>query len=214
MEKPSSGRCLYCGEYFSFDPRHPKKTCSPSHRNALSRQRKKGVGGKGRPAVPGNAFSAAKRHPAFAEGNVVALKPYNDPEAIANTAASVREQLAIEYPGIDFLSLPTVELYCNARARALIINEAIDDYLSERKHRKVKDGGYITGFDAIPQSLWDLVNKTEANAAKLAQDLGLDLTGRAKAMKDAAITNSLSGPSGIQMIGAEGRKLRQLRGRG
>jgi len=213
MEKPSSGRCLYCGKTFSFDPRHPKKTCSASHRNALSRQRKKGYG-KGRPAPPGSRFSPSRRAAPFEKGNVVALKPYNDPQVTATRAIEVREQLAIEYPGIDFLSLPTVELYCNARARALILNEAIDDYLSERKHRKIKDGGYITGFDAIPQALWDLVNKTEANAAKLAQDLGLDLTGRAKAMKDAAITNSLSGPSGIQMIGAEGRKLRQLRGRG
>ncbi len=128
-------------------------------------------------------------------------------------ADEVREQLLVEYPGIDQLSLPTVELYCMAMARAILLNNHVMEYLEGSRVRKIKGRTY-EGLEAVPAYLWAEVSRAEGNAAKFAQDLGLDLTGRAKALKDDAVTRSLNGSTGLQTIGAEGRKLRQLRGRG
>lgn len=126
-------------------------------------------------------------------------------------ATEVRDQLLIEYPGIDKLSLPTVELYCMAMARSIQLSNYIMDFTEGGKTRKIK-GRTLSGIEAVPSYIWAEAARAEGNAAKFAQDLGLDLTGRAKALKDDAITRSLNG-SGLQSLAGQGRKLRQLRGR-
>lgn len=127
-------------------------------------------------------------------------------------AAELREQLLLEYPGIDELSLPTVELYCMAMSRSIALNNHIEEYVEGSRTRRLK-GKTLSGIEAVPAYLWAEAGRAEANAAKFAQDLGLDLTGRAKALKDDAITKSLNGRPTLEALGARGRKLQALRGR-
>lgn len=130
---------------------------------------------------------------------------------IREKAAELREQLLVEYPGIDELSLPTVELYCIAMAKAIGLNNHIAEYTHGTRTRRIK-GKTLEGYEAVPAYLWAEAARAEANAAKFAQDLGLDLTGRAKALKDDAIRRSLDGDP-LKTLGSRGRKLRELRGR-
>ena len=134
---------------------------------------------------------------------------------IEDRARVIRQRLEDIYPGISDMALPTVELYCRAEARALIVNEYILEVCLEE--REVKGSKYIksgsTGVEAVPAHLWAAADRAEANAAKFAQDLGLDLTGRAKIMKDAALSKhfGLSGESSLKGLVQEGQRLRELR---
>lgn len=130
---------------------------------------------------------------------------------IRELAAEVREVLAYEYPSID-LELPTVELFCIAMGRALGWAAHIAEYTEGSRTRRVK-GVTLRGYDAVPPYMFAEEARAQANAAKFAQDLGLDLTGRVKALKDEAIRRSLNGAGSLTSFAAEGRKLRQLRGR-
>lgn len=134
----------------------------------------------------------------------------NSESLMALAAAQVRERLAAEYPGLD-LSLPTVEVFCRARARAIALNDYAMDIAEGRKAVKVRGGRMETGPAAVPPYIWGAISSAEASSLKAAQDLGLDLTGRAKALKDNAIRQSLVGASGVAELEARGRRLRAVR---
>lgn len=129
---------------------------------------------------------------------------------IREKAAEIREIIADEYPGIE-LSLPTVELFCQAMARSVLLNNYIMEFVENGRIRKVK-GVTLRGIEAVPSYIWAEAGRAEQNAAKFGQDLGLDLTGRAKALKDDAIKRSLDG-NNLASLANQGRKLRSLRGR-
>lgn len=220
--------CENCGKRVRVSSGSLRKTCSDKCRVALVRRRRRGEVVVVKPigATPGSAFSEEKRHPAFAAGNKARLQSYNDPEEIVSRAArvyaeEVRVQLNLEYPGLEQarLSLPTVELYCNSRARALLMQEVFWAYVEGRKSRRVTEfdeegkrrGRLVTGFDAVAMSFLDQLNKTESNAAKLAQDIGLDLTGRARALKDDAIRRNLdTGGPNLAALSGKYQRLKSL----
>lgn len=133
--------------------------------------------------------------------------------ALQRKAAQVREDLEAEFPGISQLSLPTVELLCQDMARAILLNNFIMEFVEGGKTRSTK-GGKLSGVEAVPPYIWAEASRASDSAAKRAQDLGLDLTGRVKALKDDAIRASLNGGGSLNSFAADGRKLRQLRGRG
>jgi len=134
------------------------------------------------------------------------------PQAMARAAARVREQLLLEYPGVEGLSLPTVELYCRAKGRAVALSEWCIGVMEGRiKTQPVgKYGKARTGVEAIPERIWKALEAAERQAARLAQDLGLDLTGRAKLGKDSAIANHFARDRMADLT-AEGKRLRELR---
>ncbi len=76
-----------------------------------------------------------------------------------------------------------------------------------------RPGKLQTGIEACPRYIAEAAERSANTAAKMAQDLGLDLTGRVKALKDDAIRASLNGNASLTGLASEGRKLRQLRGR-
>lgn len=128
---------------------------------------------------------------------------------IQEKADEIRADLIAEYPGIEDLSLPTVELFCIAMAKAIGLNNHIEEYTHGTRTRKYK-GQTMRGYEAVPAYLWAEASRAETNAAKAAQDLGLDLTGRAKVMKDAAMSRHFGGNK-VAELSAEGRRLRELR---
>ena len=81
------------------------------------------------------------------------------------------------------------------------------------KVRRIKDGIVLMGVEAVPPYIWTEAARASDSAARRAQDLGLDLTGRVRALKDDAIRQSLS-PDTIKQLQTKGRKLRNLRGMG
>jgi hypothetical protein len=128
---------------------------------------------------------------------------------IQEKADEIRADLVTEYPGIENLSLPTVELFCIAMAKAIGINNHIAEYTEGTRTRKYR-GIVLEGYDAVPAYIWAEASRAEANAAKFAQDLGLDLTGRAKVMKDAAMSRHFGG-NRVSALAATGREIRERR---
>jgi hypothetical protein len=130
------------------------------------------------------------------------------PERVRLLADEVREQLAQELPGLEELSLPTVELFTQCYSRAVLLHELVLEYAEGRRGRSI--GGHRrTGLEAVPDHLLRALDRAEANAAKLAQDIGLDLTGRVKALKDDAIRRSFDRQaSGVAALAAAGRATR------
>lgn len=105
----------------------------------------------------------------------------------------IRAQLAREVPGIATLSLPTVELMCQAFARAILYHEVIMEYAEGTRTRRWK-GQTLSGIEACPAHIMQQADRASYSAARLARDLGLDLTGRMKASTDDAIAGSLRAP--------------------
>ena len=133
------------------------------------------------------------------------------PSAMAEAAAAVRTQLRLEFPGIEEMSLPTVELYCSARGRALALSEWVMGVVNgEIETQSGRRGVPRTGWEAVPERILKALAAAEHQAARRAQDLGLDLTGRAKVMKDAAMSKHF-GRDQVAALAQEGRRLRELR---
>lgn len=128
-------------------------------------------------------------------------------------AAEVRQMLTDEYgPSIEQLHLPTVELFCQAMARSIMLDNHIAEYEYGNRKRKIA-GRLVGGVEGVPPYLYTEQARAAQNAAKFAQDLGLDLVGRVKVLKDDALRRSLDRDSNIQSLGAGGRKQRELRRR-
>lgn len=134
--------------------------------------------------------------------------------AMGEAAANVRAQLRREYPGIEEMSLPTVELYCSARGRALALSEWVMGVVNgEIETQTNRRGVPRTGWEAVPERILKALAAAEHQAARLAQDLGLDLTGRAKVLKDAAMSRHF-GQDQVASLAQEGQRLRELRASG
>lgn len=128
---------------------------------------------------------------------------------IKRSAYETRQILAKEYPGID-LTLPTVELFCDTYAQAIQLGVEIQQYLFEGRTRMHR-GELLEGAEAVPERIARWHINAVQTAAKLAQDLGLDLTGRAKAVKDGVIADSLQQSMDLAALGHRGRKVSALR---
>jgi hypothetical protein len=145
--------------------------------------------------------------PPFEKGNLVAVKHGASSERIVSArAAEIRVLLVESFP---FLAEPifaeALERYVRAEARARLLY----DYCFAKAEAE--------GVEAVPRTLWQEASRAESNAAKCAQDLGLDPAGFARIGRDLGVARSigqrLAGP-GLAEFAADGRKLRQLRGRG
>jgi hypothetical protein len=130
---------------------------------------------------------------------------------VREKAAEIRAILADEFPGIEDLSVPTVELFCQELATAFLYHEVVMEY-ADGKSRKV-NGEVRTGIEACPEAFLRAATQANLAAAKLAQDLGLDLTGRARLLKDEAMARALLGTqgAGLRGIAERGRRQRALR---
>ena len=96
-----------------------------------------------------------------------------------------------------------LERYTRAEARAKLL----DEYISAKMEAE--------GVEAVRPYLWTEAARADSNAAKFAQDLGLDPAGRSRIARDIGLARKLFDPGGAALaeLGATGRKLRQLRGR-
>lgn len=131
--------------------------------------------------------------------------------AIRRRSEEVRQWLADEFPGSEFLALPTVELFCQETSRAILYGNLVEEYAAGKSRRV--GGKMVSGIEACPRHIMEQATRSALAAAKLAQDLGLDITGRVKANKDDAIRRTLERGNDLTSFASEGRKLRQLRGR-
>ncbi len=143
----------------------------------------------------------------FQPGNLKAMRHGARSERVVGARAQqIREMLVADFPYLaSEVFQESVERYCRAEARARLLS----DYCMEKAERE--------GVEKVPPSLWQEASRAESNAMKAAQDCGLDAAGFARVARDLGLARSigqrLQGP-GLDALAADGRKIRQLRGRG
>jgi len=141
----------------------------------------------------------------FTAGNEVAVRHGAfSRRLIADRSVEVRADLLDRCPWIvDRVDDEALDRYARAEARARLLNEYIE--------AKVE----VEGVEAVRPYLWTEAARSDANAQKFAQDLGLDPAGRSRIARDISLARRLFDPKDGRLaeLGGQGRKLRQLRGR-
>lgn len=141
--------------------------------------------------------------PPFERGNVVSVKHgANSDRLVTPKADELREALAETCPWVTEVDAAAVGRYCRAEARAVMLH----DYCMTKAEGE--------GVDAVPRSLWQEASRAESNAAKFAQDLGLDPAGRARVLRDLANVRYLNPDNGLSGIAGSARRFRRLQGHG
>ncbi len=154
----------------------------------------------------GRGAASGYSWPPFEAGNVAALKHgATSPRTVAAKAAEVRAQLLEQFAYLaEDIFAESVERYCRAEARAVLLHDHIERVAAEQ------------GVEAVRPYLWQEAARAEGNAQKFASDCGLDPAGHARIARDLGVARSigqkLAGDS-LVSFAAEGRKLRQLRAR-
>lgn len=147
----------------------------------------------------------------FNSGNKVAVSHGGgSPAVIAERADAIRAQLAerFEFLG-DEIFADAFRRCCVAQARANLLSEYIWDVVEGRVDaRPGRKGGNTTGVEAVPAYLWTEVTRAEANAAKFAQECGLDPTGFARIAKELGWAKQLAGNK-VNDLMATGKELRR-----
>lgn len=139
------------------------------------------------PHVPFAADNfAAVRHGAFSS------------RLVAWRAAELREQLAAA-PWVQASDTQAVEHLVSLLARFQLLDEHIWSVADEN------------GVAAVRPYLWTELSRVEGNLWKALNDLGLTPAGRGKLARDLGVAHHFAG--GLQELGAQGRELRQSRGR-
>lgn len=153
--------------------------------------------------------------PPFEPGNEMSLvhgasRAHLSRRAITE-AQELHGRLVEAYPFVEQYDVAQVERYCREETRARLLHEYVMGVSTgEIEAKRVKKGAPTTGIEAVPPYLWAEASRANVNAAKLAQDLGLDPTGRWKLLKDAGWARHLAGDA-VGSLRATGRELRARR---
>ena len=139
----------------------------------------------------------------FEEGNLVGVRHgANSERLVSERSAIVHAEIVAECPWVLDIDRVAVDTFCSVMARYKMLSEYVEKIATEQ------------GVEAVRPYLWSEVTRAETNLMKVTQDLGLDPTGRAKLMKDVGYARFLGREDPTASLGAQGRKLRALRGRG
>ena len=139
----------------------------------------------------------------FEEGNLVGVRHgANSERLVSERSAIVHAEIVAECPWVLDIDAVAVDTFCKVKARYSMLSEYVERIATEQ------------GVEAVKPYLWSEVTRAEANLMKATQDLGLDPTGRAKLMRDVGYARFFGREDPSASLGAQGRKLRALRGRG
>lgn len=121
----------------------------------------------------------------------------------------IRSELIERFPLLaDPMFADSFERCVSAQARATMLNDYIWGVVEGTIQARSRQGFPSTGIEAVPAYLWGEVTKAEGNAAKFAQDCGLDPIGFAKLAKELGWAKQLSG-SNVAGLMTTGRELRR-----
>lgn len=138
----------------------------------------------------------------FEEGNELSIRHGAfSQRRISARALQIRDALLVAYPYLaDDVFVEAIERYTRAEARALLLNEHVMSVAEDH------------GVEAVKPYLWSETTRAEANAAKFAQDCGLDATGHARVARDLGLARSAGAQfrnAGVRAIAERGRALRE-----
>jgi len=126
----------------------------------------------------------------------------NSERLVSERSAMVFAEIVADCPWVLDIDRVAVDTFCSVMARYKMLSEYVEKVVDE------------AGVEAVRPYLWSEITRCEANLMKATQDLGLDPTGRAKLMRDVGYARFLGREDPSASLGAQGRKLRALRGRG
>ena len=128
---------------------------------------------------------------------------------IAQEAERVRGELADRFEVLgDPMFATALERCCSAQARANLLSDYIWSVVEGTVEAAPRRGKPQTGVEGVPEYLWGELSKAEANAAKFAQECGLDPTGFARIAKELGWAKHLAG-RGLSELVSRGRELRK-----
>lgn len=140
-------------------------------------------------------------HVPFTDGNLAAMKHGAfSPRLVGERAADLRPQLDEVAPWIAASDDLAVEHLATCLARYRMLDEYVATFAAEH------------GVAAVKPYLWAEVSRAESNLQKALEGLGLNPAGRGKLARDLGVAHHFAG-DGLQELGAQGRALRQSRGR-
>jgi hypothetical protein len=139
---------------------------------------------------------------------------HRDTLVVQRQAEELHALYSERYPFIDDYDVAQVRRMCREEVRAHLLHEYIEEVCDGRREGRVPRGSSapLTGIEAVPPYLWTEASRANQTAAKLAQDLGLDPTGRYKLLKDAGWAKHLAGGRAAEMA-ERGKARLQARGR-
>lgn len=122
----------------------------------------------------------------------------NSKQKVDPLAIEFRDRLIAECPWMAEIDAGQIMRYCRAQVREHLLHTYIEERVDE------------LGVGAVAVGTWQSADNAAKLAAKLAQDLGLDPTGRFKLLKDAGLVNQL-GSDAVAQLAARGKALRAQR---
>lgn len=126
----------------------------------------------------------------------------------------IRSRLMDEIPILtDPMFVEAFDRCVEATVIASMLGDWIFDViagLQESRSTSEKEERPTTGVEAVPKHIWDAYDKAQKNAAKFAQDCGLDPIGFARLAKELGWAKQLAG-NGLENLRATGAAIRQGR---
>ena len=138
----------------------------------------------------------------FTAGNTAAVRhgAFSD-RMVSARSAVVHAELVEACPWVIDTDAVAVDTWCRVRARFLMLSEYVETVVEQG------------GVGDVRPYLWSELARCETNLMKATESLGLDPAGRGKLARDLGMAQHFGRP-GLAELGGQGRKLRQLRGRG
>ena len=112
--------------------------------------------------------------------------------------SAIFEELQQACPWLYTVDRQAIDRFIDAESRRRVLTERL---------RQMLDEGMLP--EDIKTAFWNALRDAEMNSYKIAQDLGLDPTGRQKLLKDAAWAKRLAS-DGVSQVADRGRQLRAL----
>lgn len=150
-------------------------------------------------ATPGNAL--AVRHGAFSD------------RLVSQRAQELLAELLEQHPWLNNADGVVLDVLVRAKVRYDALDEYATDVIEGRRQAYPRKGYPSTGIEAVPDRVWQSLQRQENIIIQAAGKLGFSAADRASLYRDAGMAFHFGGES-LTSLAGQGRKLRQLRGRG
>lgn len=154
------------------------------------------------------------RWPDAEPGNTLAVRHgAQSPRLVSERAAALLAEMSEQWPWLEECDAVLLDVLTKAKARYDMLDAYATGVIEGTVEAYPRTGYPQTGIEAVPDRVWQSLQRQENIIIQATAKLGFTATDRAQLFKDAGMARHFGGGS-LNSFAAEGRKIRQLRGRG
>lgn len=171
-----------------------------------------------RDGTPSSAPQPARGYswPPFEPGHTASVRHGAHSERLVSERASaILEELREQYVWLVEADALVVQVLVESKARLEALNDYVTGIIAGTTKAYPLKGRPTTGVEAVPERIWQQISRESRTVLDAASKLGFTPRDRAELARDTGVAAYFGGrDDALRAFAAEGRKLRQLRGRG